>query len=227
MRNKIIGKKIHSVQYGIGTIIKEDEGLIWVDFNGENRRNVCFQATSAFLKEQPFLTSTDKDVIEYINVRKKLEERQRAKMLAVESLRYLNLDNKIINDFIENDTIYLINGNSFTKVQDTSDEKLIKGIEWYAKESGDLVYAAFPVPNEYGNGLFTYAFLYIRHSWHRIDERFLKSKGNLAYAYAFHQNINHYDGGEDRPLGLHLSNGGAYAMPIMFVDPVIRLLKEL
>ena len=157
MYNKILGKKIYSIQYGVGTITNEDDGLIWIDFDGENKKNVCFQATAAFSNEQAFLTSTDSDVIEYLNYRKDFEAKQKAKVLAIEALRYLKIDDKVIEDFMENDTIYLINGNSFTKVQNVADKKLIKGIEWYTQETGNLVYAAFPVPNEFGNGLFTYA----------------------------------------------------------------------
>ena len=226
MYNKILGKKIYSIQYGVGTIINEDDGLIWIDFDGKNKKSVCFQATAAFSKEQAFLTSTDSDIIEYLNYRKDFEATQKAKVLAIEALRYLKIDDKVVDDFMENDTIYLINGNSFTKVQDMTDKKLIKGIEWYAKETGDLVYAAFPVPDEFGNGLFTYALLYIRRGWQKNDERFLKVKGNLGFAYAFYQHITFEEGGEDRPLGLHLSNGGAYAMPEMFLSPVFRLLEK-
>ena len=226
MYNNVIGKKIYSIQYGVGTIINEDDGLIWIDFDSENKKNVCFQATAAFSKEQAFLTSTDSDVIEYLNYRKDFEAKQKAKVLAIEALRYLKIDDKVIDDFMENDTIYLINGNSFTKVQHVDDKKLIKGIEWYTQETGDLVYAAFPVPNEFGNELFTYALLYIRRGWQKNDERFLKVKGNLGYAYAFYQHTIFEEGGEDRPLGLHLSNGGAYALPEMFLSPVFRLLEK-
>ena len=226
MYNKILGKKIYSIQYGVGTITNEDDGLIWIDFEGENKKNVCFQATAAFSKGQTFLTSTDPDVVEYLNYRKDFEAKQKAKVLAIEALRYLKIDDKVIDDFMENDTIYLINGNSFTKVQHVDDKKLIKGIEWYTQETGDLVYAAFPVPNEFGNGLFTYALLYIRRGWQKNDERFLKVKGNLGYAYAFYQHTIFEEGGEDRPLGLHLSNGGAYALPEMFLSPVFRLLEK-
>lgn len=226
MYNKILGKKIYSIQYGVGTITNEDDGLIWIDFEDENKKNVCFQATAAFSKEQAFLTSTDSDVIEYLNYRKDFEATQKAKVLAIEALRYLKIDDKVVDDFMKNDTIYLINGNSFTKVQDMTDKKLINGIEWYTKKTGDLVYAAFPVPNEFGNGLFTYALLYIRRCWQKNDERFLKVKGNLGFAYAFYQHITFEEGGEDRPLGLHLSNGGAYALPEMFLSPVFRLLEK-
>ena len=226
MYNKILGKKIYSIQYGVGTITNEDDGLIWIDFDGENKKNVCFQATAAFSKEQAFLTSTDSDVIEYLNYRIDFEAKQKAKVLAIEALRYLKIDDEVIDDFMENDTIYLINGNSFTKVQYVTDKKLINGIEWYTKKTGDLVYAAFPVPNEFGNGLFTYALLYIRRGWQKNDERFLKVKGNLGYAYAFYQHTIFEEGGEDRPLGLHLSNGGAYALPEMFLSPVFRLLEK-
>ena len=226
MYNKILGKKIYSIQYGVGTITNEDDGLIWIDFDGENKKNVCFQATAAFSNEQAFLTSTDSDVIEYLNYRKDFEAKQKAKVLAIEALRYLKIDDKVIEDFMENDTIYLINGNSFTKVQNVADKKLIKGIEWYTQETGNLVYAAFPVPNEFGNGLFTYALLYIRRCWQKNDERFLKVKGNLSYAYAFYQHTIFEEGGEDRPLGLHLSNGGAYALPEIFLSPVFRLLEK-
>ena len=226
MYNKILGKKIYSIQYGVGTITNEDDGLIWIDFDGENKKNVCFQATAAFSKEQAFLTSTDSDVIEYLNYRIDFEAKQKAKVLAIEALRYLKIDDEVIDDFMENDTIYLINGNSFTKVQDVTDKKLINGIEWYTKKTGDLVYAAFPVPNEFGNGLFTYALLYIRRCWQKNDERFLKVKGNLSYAYAFYQHTIFEEGGEDRPLGLHLSNGGAYALPEIFLSPVFRLLEK-
>ena len=37
MYNKILGKKIYSIQYGVGTITNEDDGLIWIDFDGENK----------------------------------------------------------------------------------------------------------------------------------------------------------------------------------------------
>ena len=226
MYNKILGKKIYSIQYGVGIITNEDDGLIWIDFESENKKNVCFQATAAFSKEQAFLTSTDSDVIEYLNYRKDFEAKQKAKVLAIEALRYLKIDDKVIDDFMENDTIYLINGNSFTKVKDVADKKLIKGIEWYTKETGDLVYAAFPVPNDVGNKLFTYALLYIRRGWQKNDERFLKVKGNLGFAYAFYQHITFEEGGESRPLGLHLSNGGAYALPVLFLNPVMDLLEK-
>ena len=225
MGNTIIGKQVYSVQYGSGTITKEEDGLIWVDFEDQNKKNVCYQATAAFSKERTFLVSTDPIIAKYIEFRKNLEAEQNTKELAIKSLRYLKINENIISDFIVNNTIYLINGDSFTKVQDVPDDKLINGIKWYTKYSGNLVYAAFAVPNDCADKVITYAFLYINPNWRGIEERFLKIKGNLAYAYSFFQNFECYDNGQDRPLGLHLSKGGAYALPIPFINNILDIVE--
>ena len=225
MYKKIIGKSVYSFQYGTGIITSVDEGLIWVNFNESNKLNVCFQASAAFAPPKPFLTSQDPDIQTYLQEIKAFEEKIKHKRLAVEVLKKLNVPGEYIDDFKANDTIYYINGKEFIPIFDTTDEKIKKGAEWLSQKENCLVYAAVPVPKSDGRSLFTYAYLCID-KCDTIENLGLDIWDCYACGRAFFQNINFYDGGEFRIVGLHITDNGIYSLPEFFTGALLDLKER-
>ena len=224
MKELVIGKTVQSATYGKGIIVNENDGIITVDF--ENHKNICFQATASFKGEFPFLIYDDLEIKSYLDAREEIESYKQAKSIAVEQLRLLRVPEEHIKDFIEKDTIYFLNGKSTVDINLSGREKLIKGLEWYRQNHKGMVYAALAIPDQHGEKLFSYVYLYVYPDRKAHDKRFFHVKGNIGYAYAFFQNINHYNGGEDMLISFHITEEGVYGMPWPFTGTVEKLLED-
>ena len=96
----------------------------------------------------------------------------------------------------------------------------------YNQNHKGLVYAAIEIPDKFGEKHFSYAYLYVCPGRMLTDNHFFYIKGNIGRVYAFFQNVNHYNVGEDMPLSIHVTDGGVYGMPWSFNGAVDRLLDN-
>lgn len=224
MENLVIGKKVFSIHYGEGVITKAEDGLIWIDFF--ERKEVCFQATAALATAGGVLTYTDENISKYLKHIEAMEKKQKLHYLAVECLKKLQVPSMCMDDFQKNGVVYLITGKKPIAIADTQDEKLIKGLDWYRENHDGYVYAAVAIPNFTGDGLFTYAYLTVDSRKKDVIDDWFKVRGNYAWLYTFYQNINFYSGGENRPLALHLTENGIYAMPEIFENVVEKIISN-
>ena len=214
----IIGKHLFSKTYGEGIIVSEEDGLIWVDFLSQNKKNVCFQATASFLGNNPFLSSEDESVLAYIKNRFEVEKDIQAQNETIENMKNLGIDNQCIESYISSKKNLLFNGNFIKQITAESEPYLYDSIKWFESEFDSKVYATLPVPNVFGDEIFTYVFLEQREA--------IEFKGNLALTYAYYLNPNCKRCGERKPLGIQITKSGLYALPCEFIGVVKRCFRE-
>lgn len=214
----IIGKQLFSKMYGQGIITKEEDGIIWVDFLNQDKNNVCFQATASFAGENPFLTSEDKSVLDYIQYRIEIEKDIQVQNEIINNMKKIGIDDHCIDEYSLNKQIFLFTRDSIKPITSESEPYLCDSINWFESNYKSRVYAVLAIPNVFGDEIFTYAFLEQCHP--------LEVKGKLAFTFAYYLNPNCERCGENRPLAIQITKSGFFALPDEFSGFVWKYFKD-
>ena len=199
-------KKIYNVRYGNGHITKIEKDLVWVLF--ENMENeICFHLLSAFTGETPFLKTDDEELLSYIAYVIKNNTQLEMKEEAVFNLKQLGVKDECINNYKNNNTIYLITGKAFTPI----DDKLYNAIKKYEKESKTIVYGVMEIPDNYGEKSYRLALLSIEE--YPNVKSFIR-KGKCCFVRSRIWNSKTEQPEYFGNISIHIANSGLWCMPL-------------